>query len=116
MKIHGETENEEVQAFEVATPGGASAISVKFPDGRLQVCPLQDVEKKEWYHIYPEEGCSSDHFLESSLELGHMCADCHRPTCTKNSTFLRSLLLSILRSVVESCHGPGGTHGCVVLA
>ena len=56
-----ETENQqgEMEVFEVAYTFGWEPLQqylVKFPDGRMQVLPTcWDVEKEEWYHLYPNE-------------------------------------------------------------
>ena len=61
-----ETENQqgELEVFEVAYTFGWEPLQqylVKFPDGRMQVLPTcWDVEKKEWYHLYPNERIAPD--------------------------------------------------------
>ena len=73
-----ETENQEgeMEIFEVAYTFGWEPLQqylVKFPDGRMQVLPTcWDVEKKRWYHLYPDERIAPDDpFLDSlHAELG----------------------------------------------
>ena len=117
-----ETENEkgEMQAFEVAYTFGWEPLQqylVKFPDGRLQVLPTcWDVEKKEWYHIYPEERIAPNDplFWTRSLQnWDHMCADCHSTNLHKEFDFSSQTFAtkySEINVACESCHGPGADH------
>ena len=117
-----ETENEtgDMQSFEVAYTFGWEPLQqylVKFPDGRLQVLPTcWDVEKKEWYHIYPDEKISHDDplFWTRSLQnWDHMCADCHSTNLHKEfdfSTQTFATKYSEINVACESCHGPGREH------
>ena len=116
------TENEEgeMQEFEVAYTFGWEPLQqylVKFPDGRLQVLPTcWDVEKKEWYHIYPNQKISPDDplFWTRSLQnWDHMCADCHSTNLHKEFDFSSqtfSTKYSEINVACESCHGPGLDH------
>ena len=88
-----ETENQqgEMEVFEVAYTFGWEPLQqylVKFPDGRMQVLPTcWDVEKKEWYHLYPNERIAPDDPLfwtRSMQNWDHMCADCHSTNLRKN--------------------------------
>ena len=117
-----ETENQagEMEVFEVAYTFGWEPLQqylVKFPDGRMQVLPTcWDVEKKEWYHLYPNEKIapSDPLFWTRSLQnWDHMCADCHSTNLRKkfdeaSQTF--STAYSEINVSCESCHGPGREH------
>ena len=117
-----ETENQEgeLETFEVAYTFGWEPLQqylVKFPDGRLQVLPTcWDVEKKEWYHLYPDERISPEDplFWTRSLQnWDHMCADCHSTNLRKEfdfSTQTFSTKYSEINVACESCHGPGAEH------
>ena len=117
-----ETENElgEMQAFEIAYTFGWEPLQqylIKFPDGRLQVLPTcWDVEKQEWYHIYPDEKISHNDplFWTRSLQnWDHMCADCHSTNLHKEfdfSTQTFATKYSEINVACESCHGPGRDH------
>jgi len=121
-KFMVETENEEgeMQSFEVAYTFGWDPLQqylVKFPDGRLQVLPTcWDVEKKQWYHIYPDEKISSSDplFWTRSLQnWDHMCADCHSTNLHKEFDFSSQTFAtkySEINVACESCHGPGREH------
>ncbi|MDG0963746.1 MAG: tetratricopeptide repeat protein [Opitutales bacterium] len=117
-----ETENEEgeLETFEVAYTFGWEPLQqylIKFPDGRLQVLPTcWDVEKKEWYHLYPDERIAPEDplFWTRSLQnWDHMCADCHSTNLRKEfdfSTQAFSTKYSEINVACESCHGPGLDH------
>ncbi len=117
-----ETENQagRMEVFEVAYTFGWEPLQqylVKFPDGRLQVLPTcWDVEKKEWYHIYPNERIAPEDplFWTRSLQnWDHMCADCHSTNLHKEFDFSSqrfSTHYSEINVACESCHGPGREH------
>lgn len=117
-----ETENQEgeMEVFEVAYTFGWEPLQqylVKFPDGRMQVLPTcWDVEKKEWYHLYPDERIapSDPLFWTRSLQnWDHMCADCHSTNLRKkfdDATQTFSTAYSEINVSCESCHGPGREH------
>ena len=88
-----ETENQQgnMEVFEIAYTFGWEPLQqylVRFPDGRMQVLPTcWDVEKKEWYHLYPDERIAPDDPLfwtRSIQNWDHMCADCHSTNLHKN--------------------------------
>ena len=117
-----ETNNQkgEMEVFEIAYTFGWEPLQqflVKFPDGRMQVLPTcWDVEKKEWYHLYPDEKIAHDDPLfwtRSMQNWDHMCADCHSTNLRKEfddakQTF--STAYSEMNVACESCHGPGRDH------
>ena len=117
-----ETENQEgeMEVFEVAYTFGWEPLQqylVKFPDGRMQVLPTcWDVEKKEWYHLYPDERIAPDDPLfwtRSMQNWDHMCADCHSTNLRKefdDSSQTFSTAYSEMNVACESCHGPGRQH------
>ncbi len=117
-----ETENQvgEMEVFEIAYTFGWEPLQqylIKFPDGRLQVLPTcWDVEKKEWYHLYPNERIAPEDplFWTRSLQnWDHMCADCHSTNLRKEFDFSSqtfSTQYSEINVACESCHGPGRDH------
>ncbi len=121
-KFMVETENQygEMEVFEVAYTFGWEPLQqylVKFPDGRMQVLPTcWDVQKKEWYHLYPDERIAPDDPLfwtRSMQNWDHMCADCHSTNLRKvfepsSQTFATAY--SEMNVACESCHGPGRRH------
>ena len=121
-KFMVETENGDgaMEEFEVAYTFGWEPLQqylVRFPDGRLQVLPTcWDVEKKEWYHLYPHERIAPEDplFWTRSLQnWDHMCADCHSTNLHKEFDFSSqtfSTHYSEINVACESCHGPGRDH------
>ena len=121
-KFMVETNNQkgEMEVFEIAYTFGWEPLQqflVKFPDGRMQVLPTcWDVEKREWYHLYPDEEIAPDDPLfwtRSMQNWDHMCADCHSTNLRKefdhaSQTFSTSY--SEMNVACESCHGPGREH------
>ena len=117
-----ETNNQDgdMETFEIAYTFGWEPLQqflVKFPDGRMQVLPTcWDVDKKEWYHLYPDEKIAHDDPLfwtRSMQNWDHMCADCHSTNLRKEfddakQTF--STAYSEMNVACESCHGPGRDH------
>ena len=91
--VETENQNGDMETFEIAYTFGWEPLQqylVRFPDGRMQVLPTcWDVEKEEWYHLYPNERIAPEDPLfwtRSMQNWDHMCADCH-------STNLRNCLL-----------------------
>jgi len=83
----------------------------------MQVLPTcWDVEKKEWYHLYPDERIAPDDPLfwtRSMQNWDHMCADCHSTNLRKefdDSSQTFSTAYSEMNVACESCHGPGREH------
>tara|TARA_Y100001934_G_scaffold283484_1_gene403669 strand:+ start:3980 stop:6424 length:2445 start_codon:yes stop_codon:yes gene_type:complete len=117
-----ETENEQgaMEVFEVKYTFGWEPLQqylVEFPDGRLQVLPTcWDIEKREWYHIYPNEHIKPDDPLfwtRSMQNWDHMCADCHSTNLKKRfdpSSQTFSTTYNEINVSCEACHGPGKKH------
>ncbi|MGE4550629.1 MAG: tetratricopeptide repeat protein [Opitutales bacterium] len=117
-----ETENEKgaMGVFEVKYTFGWEPLQqylVAFPDGRLQVLPTcWDVEKEEWYHIYPDEHIKPDDPLfwtRSMQNWDHMCADCHSTNLKKRFDPATRTFATIFKEMnvsCEACHGPGAKH------
>jgi hypothetical protein len=83
----------------------------------MQVLPTcWDVEKEEWYHLYPDERIAPDDPLfwtRSMQNWDHMCADCHSTNLRKefdDSSQTFSTAYSEINVACESCHGPGRDH------
>ena len=117
-----ETENQEgkMEIFEVEYTFGWEPLQqylVRFPDGRMQVLPTcWDVEKKRWYHLYPDEHIKPNDPLfwtRSMQNWDHMCADCHSTNLRKRfdeKTQVFSTIYSEMNVACEACHGPGAKH------
>lgn len=85
--------------------------------GQLQTLPYAwDVEKKEWYHMYPDEKLSADdplHWTNWAQNWNHMCADCHTTDLVKNAQDQKNEYHTTFKEETvgcEACHGPGSNH------
>lgn len=90
---------------------------VPFQGGRLQCLPIAwDVEKKEWYHLYPDTPPDPDDWLywtNQSQNWNGMCAECHSTDLKKNydmATDSYQTTWSEISVGCEACHGPGSNH------
>jgi len=90
---------------------------IEFPDGRVQCLGVAwDTEKKEWYHLYPDERIPAGdelHWTQPSQNWNFMCAECHSTNLEKNfeptsNTFHTTF--SEIDVSCETCHGPGSLH------
>jgi len=90
---------------------------VPFPGGRLQCLTIAwDVERKRWYHLYPEEPIEPRDWLywtNAGQNWNGMCADCHSTDLRKNlhpETMEYNTTWSDIDIGCEACHGPGSAH------
>ena len=90
---------------------------VEFPGGRLQCLTVAwDVEKRKWYHLYPDEHIPAGdelHWTGLNFNWNHMCAECHSTNLSKNydpKTDSFNTEWSEINVSCEACHGPGSTH------
>jgi Tfp pilus assembly protein PilF len=90
---------------------------VPFPGGRLQCLPIAwDVDKKRWYHLYPDPPIDPDDWLywtNSGQNWNGMCAECHSTNLKKNydvETDAYQTTWSDIDVGCEACHGPGSRH------
>ena len=90
---------------------------VPFPGGRLQCLPLAwDVERKEWYHLYPEAKLLPADWLywtNNAQNWNGMCAECHSTNLRKGydpATDTYQTTWSEINVSCEACHGPGSRH------
>ena len=90
---------------------------VPFPGGRLQCLPIAwDVEKKEWYHLYPNEKLLPGDWLywtNNAQNWNGMCAECHSTNLKKGynpELDAYQTTWSEINVSCEACHGPGSRH------
>lgn len=90
---------------------------VEFPDGRVQCLPIAwDIEKKRWFHLYPDEPIPHDdplHWTRAFQNWNYMCADCHTTNLQKNYDLAHNgyrTTFSEMDVSCEACHGPGSLH------
>lgn len=85
--------------------------------GRLQSFDVTwDVEKKEWYHLYPTQDLPFDegfHWTGPYKNWNARCAECHATGFEKNYTPQTKTYSSSQAEIgvgCESCHGPAQAH------
>jgi predicted CXXCH cytochrome family protein len=88
-----------------------------FEGGRYQCLPVTwDVEKKQWYHLYPDEPLRAGdplHWTGRLQNWNYMCAECHSTdvqTGFDNATNAFSTTYSDINVGCQACHGPGSIH------
>ncbi len=90
---------------------------VPFPGGRLQCLPIAwDVDKKRWYHLYPDPPIAPDDWLywtNAGQNWNGMCAECHSTNLNKNYDVRSDSYHTTWSDIdvgCEACHGPGSRH------
>ncbi|MBW1890697.1 MAG: tetratricopeptide repeat protein [Deltaproteobacteria bacterium] len=90
---------------------------VPFPGGRLQCLPMAwDVEKRQWYHLYPGEKLLPGDWLywtNSAQNWNGMCAECHSTNLKKGYDPEKDAYQTTWSEInvsCEACHGPGSRH------
>jgi Tfp pilus assembly protein PilF len=90
---------------------------IPFPGGRFQCLTIAwDVEKKRWYHLYPDEPNDPEdwlHWTKNAQNWNGMCAECHSTHLQKNydmKTDTYQTSWSEIDVSCEACHGPGANH------
>ena len=90
---------------------------VPFPGGRLQCLPIAwDVERKQWYHLYPEKPIDPSDWLywtNNAQNWNGMCAECHSTRLVKGYDMHTDTYQTTWAEIsvgCEACHGPGAGH------
>jgi len=90
---------------------------IPFPGGRMQCLPIAwDIEKKQWYHLYPDNPIDPADWLywtNNAQNWNAMCAECHSTDLKKNydlKTDTYTTTWSEISVGCEACHGPGSAH------
>ncbi|TET47996.1 MAG: tetratricopeptide repeat protein [Dehalococcoidia bacterium] len=90
---------------------------VPFPGGRLQCLPIAwDVQKKKWYHLYPDETLDPKDWLywtNAAQNWNGMCAECHSTNLKKRYDIKGDSYETTWSEIdvgCEACHGPGSRH------
>jgi predicted CXXCH cytochrome family protein len=118
--VHTEGPDGEMAEFEVTHVFGYDPLQqylVPFPGGRLQCLAIAwDVEKGQWYHLYPEDTPPTGdwlHWTRNGQNWNGMCAECHSTNLQKNydpETDTYQTTWSEIDVSCEACHGPGSLH------
>ena len=106
--------------FEVKYTFGYTPLQqylIPFAGGRLQCLTIAwDTEKKQWYHLYPDEPNDPNdwlHWTRNAQNWNGMCAECHSTRLHKNyeiETDSYNTTWSEIDVSCEGCHGPGSRH------
>lgn len=85
--------------------------------GRMQSFDVVwDVQKRIWYHLYPDQDLPPDeafHWSGPYKNWNARCAECHATGFEKNYDFKRRRYASTQAEIgvgCEACHGPGEAH------
>lgn len=85
--------------------------------GRLQSFDVVwDDDRKEWYHLYPDQDLPPDdglHWTGPYKNWNARCAECHATDFSKNYDAASDSYASVQSEIgvgCEACHGPGATH------
>ncbi|UVE16051.1 tetratricopeptide repeat protein [Pseudomonas sp. LS44] len=87
------------------------------PGGRLQALGVAwDVEKKNWFHLYPGQGVDFKdelHWSQPQQNANFMCVECHTTGFKRNFNAQTNSYASQWQSLgvgCQSCHGPASNH------
>jgi Tfp pilus assembly protein PilF len=118
--VHTQGPDGKMGDFEVKYTFGAYPLQqylIPFSGGRLQCLPIAwDVNKKKWYHLYPEAPIDPKDWLywtNAGQNWNGMCAECHSTNLKKNydtKTDSYQTTWSEIDVGCEACHGPGSRH------
>ncbi len=106
--------------YPVHSVGGVAPLEqliLQTEPGRLQSFDVVwDVEKREWYHLYPDQDLPPDdglHWTGPYKNWNARCAECHATNFSKNYELETDSYASTQSEIgvgCEACHGPGRTH------
>lgn len=106
--------------YEIAYVFGVDPLQqylIAFPDGRYQALSIVwDVERKRWYHLYPNERIAPDdplHWTGTYQNWNMMCGECHTTNYAKNYDLASGSYETTYSQInvgCQACHGPAGDH------
>jgi tetratricopeptide (TPR) repeat protein len=118
--VHTTGPDGKMDDFEITHTFGAYPLQqylVPFPGGRLQCLTIAwDVDKKKWYHLYPDQDIPADdwlHWTNQAQNWNGMCAECHSTHLIKGydqETDTYQTTWSEIDVSCEACHGPCSEH------
>jgi len=110
----------ELGDFEIKYTFGVELLQqylVQLPRGRLQSLTIAwDVEKKRWFHLYPDEKITHEdplHWTGLYQNWNMMCAECHSTNLRKNYDAASDSYQTIWSEIdvsCQACHGAGLGH------
>lgn len=108
------------QAYPIRYTFGVTPLQqylVEASGGRLQTLNFSwDTEKKEWFHLYPDEQLQPNdplHWTGRLRTWNTTCASCHSTDFRKNYDAQSDTYASTWSEIdvsCEACHGPGSRH------
>jgi len=118
--VHAQGPDGEIGDYEITHTFGWYPLQqylAPFPGGRLQCLPLAwDVEKKRWYHLYPDQPIDPADWLywtNNGQNWNGMCAECHSTNLIKGYDIRIDTYQTTWSEIsvgCEACHGPGSHH------
>ncbi|RJG10550.1 hypothetical protein D3879_21385 [Pseudomonas cavernicola] len=118
--LNSEGANGQRADFKVAYTFGLEPLQqylLELPGGRLQAHDTAwDVEKQQWFHLYPEQQVDSRHPLHwsgSQQNANAMCIECHTSGFQRGFDADRPRFDSRWQALgvgCQSCHGPASNH------
>ena len=118
--VHTQGPDGRMSDFEITHTFGYTPLQqylIPFPGGRLQCLTIAwDVEKRQWYHLYPDEPNDPTdwlHWTKNANNWNGMCAECHSTHLRKNYNMKADTYNTTWSEIdvsCESCHGPGSGH------
>lgn len=106
--------------FKVAYTFGLEPLQqylLELPGGRLQALGAAwDVEKKQWFHLYPQQGVDHAdplHWSGAQQNANFMCVECHTTGFERRFDSRSGQFASHWQALgvgCQSCHGPGSNH------
>jgi Tfp pilus assembly protein PilF len=118
--VHTQGPDGRMSDFQITHTLGYSPLQqylIPFPGGRLQCLTIAwDVEKRQWYHLYPDEPSDPTdwlHWTKNANNWNGMCAECHSTHLRKNYNMKADTYNTTWSEIdvsCEACHGPGSRH------
>ena len=118
--VHTQGPDGKMADFEITHTFGFTPLQqylIPFPGERLQCLTIAwDVEKKQWYHLYPDEPNDPNdwlHWTRNANNWNGMCGECHSTHLKKNYNMRADTYNTTWSEIdvsCEACHGPGSSH------
>lgn len=109
-----------IRKYPVAGVAGIAPLQqylIETEPGRLQSFDVVwDIEKKQWYHLYPDQNLPAGdglHWTGPYKNWNARCAECHATGFSKNYDPITKQYTSTQSEIgvgCEACHGPGEAH------
>lgn len=106
--------------FKVAYTFGLEPLQqylLALPGGRLQALGVAwDINKQQWFHLYPDQGVDSRHPLHwsgSQQNANSLCIECHTTGFQRDFDASQQRFASHWQALgvgCQSCHGPASNH------